>query len=37
MFSEALMPITAILIPAVDYVLLLHQLVIGPVTVRNGF
>ncbi len=32
--SEALMPITAILIPAADCVLLLHQLVIGPVTVH---
>ncbi len=32
--SEALMPITAILMPAVDCVLLLHQLVIGPVTVH---
>ncbi len=28
------MPITAILIPAADCVLLLHQLVIGPVTVH---
>ncbi len=32
--SEAPMPITAILIPAADWVLLLHQLVIGPVTVH---
>ncbi len=32
--SEALIPITAILIPAGDCVLLLHQLVIGPVTVH---
>ncbi len=32
--SEALMPITAILMPAADRVLLLHQLVIGPVTVH---
>ncbi len=30
--SEALMAITAILIPATDCVHLLHQLVIGPVT-----
>ncbi len=28
------MPITAILIPAIDCKLLLHQLVIGPVTVH---
>ncbi len=28
------MPITAILIPAADCVLLLHQLVTGPVTVH---
>ncbi len=33
--SEALMPITGILIPAADCVLLLHQLVIGPVTHCN--
>ncbi len=32
--SKALMPITAILIPAADCVLLLHQLVIGLVTVH---
>ncbi len=32
--SEALVPITAILIPAADCVLLLHQLVIGRVTVH---
>ncbi len=32
--SEALMPITAILIPAADCALPLHQLVIGPVTVH---
>ncbi len=32
--SEALMPVTAILIPAVDCVLLLHQLVIRPVTLH---
>ncbi len=31
---EALMPITAILIPTVDCMLLLHQLVIGPITVH---
>ncbi len=29
------MPITAILIPAADCVLLLHQLVIGPVTANR--
>ncbi len=28
------MPITAVLIPAADCVLLLHQFVIGPVTVH---
>ncbi len=33
--SEALVPITAILIPAADCILLLHQLVIGPVTVHS--
>ncbi len=32
--SEALMPIIAILIPAADCELLLHHLVIGPVTVH---
>ncbi len=32
--SEALMPITAILIPEANCVLLLHRLVIGPVTVH---
>ncbi len=32
--SETLMPITAILIPAADCVLLLHHLVIGPVTIN---
>ncbi len=32
--SEAVMLITAILIPAADCVLMLHQLVIGPVTVH---
>ncbi len=32
--SEALVPTTAIFIPAADCVLLLHQLVIGPVTVH---
>ncbi len=32
--SEALMPITTILMPAANCVLLLHQLIIGPVTVH---
>ncbi len=33
-FSEALVLITNILIPAVNYVFVLHRIVIGPVTIR---